>query len=290
MKTKRIIMIIAIILVIVLIGLVGYTIYQKATFTKQNPVATMEIEGLGTMKIELYPDQAPNTVANFITLANRGFYDGLTFHRIVKDFMVQGGDKEGTGSGAPTLSDIKDDGSTTDTYAIRGEFVQNGFNKNTLRHEKGVISMARSDYSQMGLYEEGYNSAGSQFFIMTGDNASLNGYYAAFGKVIEGMDVLDKLNETEVTTSEDSSDSEASTPVNPPVITGKTGDYHAEKKFSGGKKVQKSALERLHRRVHSPFCSYHDRRPHCKQLRFHHQYGPENRIHQDHWRCRRDVF
>lgn len=218
MKTKRIIMIIAIILVIVLIGLVGYAIYQKATFTKQNPVATMEIEGLGTMKIELYPDQAPNTVANFITLANRGFYDGLTFHRIVKDFMVQGGDKEGTGSGAPTLSDIKDGGSTTETYAIKGEFVQNGFNKNTLRHEKGVISMARSDYSQMGLYEEGYNSAGSQFFIMTGDNASLNGYYAAFGKVIEGMDVLDKLNETEVTTSEDSSDSEASTPVNPPVI------------------------------------------------------------------------
>ena len=142
MKTKRIIMIIAIILVIVLIGLVGYTIYQKATFTKQNPVATIEIEGLGTMKIELYPDQAPNTVANFITLANRGFYDGLTFHRIVKDFMVQGGDKDGTGSGAPTLSAIKDDGSTTETYAIKGEFVQNGFNKNTLRHEKGVISMA----------------------------------------------------------------------------------------------------------------------------------------------------
>ena len=219
MKTKKIIMIIAIILVIVLIGLVGYTIYQKATFTKQNPVATMEIEGLGTMKIELYPDQAQNTVANFITLANRGFYDGLTFHRIVKDFMVQGGDKDGTGSGAPTLSAIQEGGSDTETYAIRGEFVQNGFNQNTLRHEKGVISMARSDYSQMGLYEEGYNSAGSQFFIMTGDNASLNGYYAAFGKVVEGMDVLDKLNETEVTTSEDSSDSEASTPVNPPVIT-----------------------------------------------------------------------
>ena len=216
MKTKRIIMIIAIILVIVLIGLVGYTIYQKATFTKQNPVATMEIEGLGTMQIELYPDQAPNTVANFITLANRGFYDGLTFHRIVKDFMVQGGDKEGTGSGAPTLSAIKDGGSTTETYAIRGEFVQNGFNQNTLRHEKGVISMARSDYSQMGLYEEGYNSAGSQFFIMTEDNSSLNGYYAAFGKVIEGMDVLDKLNETEVEEAEDGE--EASTPVDPPVI------------------------------------------------------------------------
>ena len=176
----------------------------------------MEIEGLGTMKIELYPDQAPNTVKNFITLANRGFYDGLTFHRIVKDFMVQGGDKEGTGSGSPTLADLRDDGSKTENYAIKGEFVQNGFNQNSLRHEKGVISMARSDYSQMGLYEEGYNSAGSQFFIMTEDNSSLNGYYAAFGKVIEGMEVLDKLNETKVEEAEDGA--EASTPVDPPVI------------------------------------------------------------------------
>ena len=216
MKAKRIIMIIAIILVIVLIGLVSYTIYQKQTVNISNPIATMEIEGLGTMKIELYPDQAPNTVKNFITLANRGFYDGLTFHRIVKDFMVQGGDKDGTGSGTPTLADLKDDGSDTETYAIKGEFVQNGFNQNTIRHEKGVISMARSDYSQMGLYEEGYNSAGSQFFIMTEDNSSLNGYYAAFGKVIEGMDVLDKLNETKVEEAEDGE--EASTPVDPPVI------------------------------------------------------------------------
>ena len=216
MKAKRIIMIIAIILVIVLIGLVSYTIYQKQTVNISNPIATMEIEGLGTMKIELYPDQAPNTVKNFITLANRGFYDGLTFHRIVKDFMVQGGDKDGTGSGTPTLADLKDDGSDTETYAIKGEFVQNGFNQNTIRHEKGVISMARSDYSQMGLYEEGYNSAGSQFFIMTEDNSSLNGYYAAFGKVIEGMEVLDKLNETKVEEAEDGA--EASTPVDPPVI------------------------------------------------------------------------
>ncbi len=216
MKAKRIIMIIAIILVIVLIGLVSYTIYQKQTVNISNPIATMEIEGLGTMKIELYPDQAPNTVKNFITLANRGFYDGLTFHRIVKDFMVQGGDKDGTGSGSPTMADLKDGGSDTENYAIKGEFVQNGFNQNTIRHEKGVISMARSDYSQLGLYEEGYNSAGSQFFIMTEDNSSLNGYYAAFGKVIEGMDVLDKLNETKVEKAEDGE--EASTPVDPPVI------------------------------------------------------------------------
>ena len=218
MKTKKIIMIIAIILIVVLTGFVGYTIYQKVTFKKQNPIVTMEIEGMGTMKLELYPDQAPNTVANFVTLANRGFYDGLTFHRIVKDFMVQGGDKDGTGSGSPTLSAIEDGGSETENYAIKGEFVQNGFNKNTIRHEKGVISMARSDYSQMGLYEEGYNSAGSQFFIMTGDNATLNGYYAAFGKVIEGMEILDKLNETEVTTADETEGAEASKPVNPPVI------------------------------------------------------------------------
>lgn len=220
MKTKKIIMIVAIILIVVLTGFVGYTIYQKVTFKKQNPIVTMEIEGIGTMKLELYPDQAPNTVANFITLANRGFYDGLTFHRIVKDFMVQGGDKDGTGSGSPTLSAIEDGASETENYAIKGEFVQNGFNKNTIRHEKGVISMARSDYSQMGLYEEGYNSAGSQFFIMTGDNATLNGYYAAFGKVIEGMEVLDKLNETEVTTADETegAEAEASKPVNPPVI------------------------------------------------------------------------
>lgn len=218
MKTKKIIMIVAIILIVVLTGFVGYTIYQKVTFKKQNPIVTMEIEGIGTMKLELYPDQAPNTVANFITLANRGFYDGLTFHRIVKDFMVQGGDKDRTGSGSPTLSAIEDGASETENYAIKGEFVQNGFNKNTIRHEKGVISMARSDYSQMGLYEEGYNSAGSQFFIMTGDNATLNGYYAAFGKVIEGMEVLDKLNETEVTTADETEGAEASKPVNPPVI------------------------------------------------------------------------
>lgn len=220
-KTSKIIMIIAILILIALIGYVGYGIYQKTTYTSQNPIATMEVEGFGTMKIELYPDMAPNTVKNFITLSNRGFYDGLTFHRIISDFMIQGGDKEGTGKGSPTLSDLKDGGSD-ENYAIKGEFSINGYTKNTLRHEKGVISMARSDYSQMGLYEEGYNSAGSQFFIMTETNSNLNGQYAAFGKVIEGLDVLDKIKEVEVkkesTDGEDSKDSEASTPVNPPVI------------------------------------------------------------------------
>lgn len=216
-KGKIIIELIAILVVIVLIGVVGFGYYKKATENKQNPIVTMEVKDLGTIKLELYPDKAPNTVANFIKLANNGFYDGLTYHRIVKDFMVQGGDKEGTGSGSPTLGDLKGE-ENDEKYSIKGEFVQNGFNKNDIRFEKGVIAMARSDYSSMGMTEEGYNSAGSQFFIMTKDNANLNGQYAAFGKVIEGWDVLDKLNETEVQPAENEG-SEASTPVNAPVIT-----------------------------------------------------------------------
>lgn len=216
-KGKIIIELIAILVVIVLIGVVGFGYYKKATTKNTNPIVTMEVKDLGTIKLELYPDKAPNTVANFIKLANNGFYDGLTYHRIVKDFMIQGGDKEGTGKGSPTLGDLKGE-ENDEKYSIKGEFVQNGFSKNNLRLEKGVIAMARSDYSSLGMTEEGYNSAGSQFFIMTKDNANLNGQYAAFGKVIEGWDILDKLNETEVKPAEDK-DSEASTPVNAPVIT-----------------------------------------------------------------------
>lgn len=216
-KGKIIIELIAILIAIVLIGVIGMGYYKKGTTKTQNPIVTMEIKDLGTIKLELYPDKAPNTVANFIKLANNGFYDGLTYHRIVKDFMVQGGDKDGTGSGSPTLGDLKGE-ENDEKYSIKGEFVQNGFNKNDIRFEKGVIAMARSDYSSMGMAEEGYNSAGSQFFIMTKDNANLNGQYAAFGKVIEGWDVLDKLNETEVKPAEREG-SEASTPVNAPVIT-----------------------------------------------------------------------
>lgn len=216
-KGTKIISIIAIIILIALIGTLCFGYYKKITTNTQNPIVTMEIDGLGTIKLELYPDKAPNTVTNFIKLANNGFYDGLTYHRIVKDFMAQGGDPEGTGSGSPKLSDLKE-GDSEDTYAIKGEFVQNGYADNDLRFEKGTIAMARSDYSSMGLTEEGYNSAGSQFFIMTADKASLNGSYAAFGKVVEGWDVLDSLNNTEVEPAE-TEGGEASTPVNPPVIT-----------------------------------------------------------------------
>lgn len=226
MKTKNIIWIIALILVIiVLIGL-GYGYYRKATIKPENPIATMEVENFGTIKIELYPEFAPETVANFTTLANRGFYNGLTFHRIVKDFMIQGGDKNGNGQGSATTKDLKDDGDETE-YTIKGEFISNGVNKNKLKFEEGILGMARSDYTSYSptLTEESYNSGSSQFFIMTKANSSLNGYYTAFGKVIEGLDIVHKIEETEVKAADDAAESgntEVSTPVNPPKITSLT--------------------------------------------------------------------
>ena len=221
-KLKNILWIIALILVIALVAGVGYGYYKNATMEVTNPVATMEIENYGTVKIELYPDLAPETVANFITLANRGFYDGLTFHRVVKDFMIQGGDPEGTGQGSAKISDLKDGGEDTE-YSIKGEFVANGVN-NILKFEEGVIGMARNDYTSYSstLTEESYNSGSSQFFIMTADNTSLNGYYTSFGKVIEGMDVIHNIENVEVKAADDSEETgntEVSTPVETVTIT-----------------------------------------------------------------------
>ncbi len=220
-KVKNILWVIALLVIIVLIGIVGFDFYKKATMEVKNPIVTMEVENFGTIKMELYPEQAPETVANFITLANRGFYNGLTFHRIVKDFMIQGGDKEGTGQGSATLADLKDDGDSSTDYSIKGEFVANGVN-NTLKFDEGVIGMARNDYTQYSssLKEESYNSGSSQFFIMTKDNTSLNGYYTAFGKVTEGMDVVHKIENVEVKAADSTSDSSSSnTEVSTPVET-----------------------------------------------------------------------
>ncbi|WP_262122973.1 peptidylprolyl isomerase [Anaerococcus sp. Marseille-Q5996] len=144
-----------------------------------NPIVTFEIENGDIIKAELYPEIAPNTVNNFISLINQGFYDGLIFHRVIKGFMIQGGDPEGTGMGGPG-------------YGIKGEFASNGF-KNDLAHEAGVLSMARSMMP---------NSAGSQFFIMHKDSPHLDGDYAAFGKVTEGMDVVDKIAESKTDRSD----------------------------------------------------------------------------------------
>lgn len=196
----RALLIIVIILAIGGIGYLSYGIYKACTLDIPNPVATMEVEGYGTIKIELYPDMAPNTVSNFIRLANRGFYNGLDFHRTMPNFVIQGGAKGKDTTANPDLSDIMDNVTSDKAYNIKGEFIANGYTKNTLKHEKGVISMARGDYSQYSstLTTQSYNSAGSQFFIMTGDNTSLDGLYAGFGKVTEGMDVVEKIANVEV--------------------------------------------------------------------------------------------
>ena len=221
-KFKNIIWIVALIILIVLIGIIGYGYYRNATMEVTRPVATMEVENFGTVKFELYPEYAPETVANFITLANRGFYDGLTFHRIVKDFMIQGGDKNGDGTGVATTKDLRDDGDDTE-YTIKGEFISNNVD-NKLQFEEGVVAMARSDYTSYSssLTEESYNSGSSQFFIMTAENTGLNGQYTSFGKVIEGMDIVHQIEGVEVKAADDADttgNTEVSTPVDPPVIT-----------------------------------------------------------------------
>ena len=226
-KLTNILTIIALIVIVVLIGTISFGYYKKVTMEVKNPIVTMEVKDFGTIKLELYPEMAPDTVANFIALANHGFYDGLTFHRIIKDFMIQGGDPNGDGTGAPNISSIDssiEKGSDKDiVYNINGEFVINDYENNTLKLEKGVIAMARSDYSSYASYfptavKEGYNSAGSQFFIMTtDDNVSLTGSYAGFGKVIEGFDVLEKIADIKVEKASEES-TEESKPVEAPVI------------------------------------------------------------------------
>ena len=136
----------------------------------KNPIVTINMENGGVIKAELYPEVAPNTVKNFISLINKGFYDGVIFHRVIPGFMIQGGCPDGNGMGGPG-------------YSIKGEFTRNGF-KNDLKHSRGVLSMARTMV---------HDSAGSQFFIMVQDSPHLDNQYAAFGKVIEGMEVADGL-------------------------------------------------------------------------------------------------
>lgn len=201
-KLGKLILILILIAIICIVAALCYGYYKKMTLKVENPIATIEVEGYGTMTLELYPGYAPNTVANFIALANNGFYDGLTFHRILKGTVVQGGDPLGDGTGAASLIDLNEQYEDKE-YSIQGEFYYNGYKNNTLRHEEGVISMARSDYSYYGLTTEGYNSASSQFFIMTGTVKEYDGYYAAFGKVIEGLDVLHKIEDVTLAVDED---------------------------------------------------------------------------------------
>lgn len=163
----------------------------------QNPIITFEMENGSIMKAELYPQIAPNTVNNFISLVNKGYYDGITFHRVIRGFMIQGGCPEGTGMGGPG-------------YCIKGEFSQNGF-QNDLKHTPGVLSMARTMAP---------DSAGSQFFIMHKTSPHLDGAYAAFGQITEGMDVVNQIAET----STDYSDR----PMEPQIIKKVTAETFGE--------------------------------------------------------------
>ncbi|MEK4761218.1 peptidylprolyl isomerase [Viridibacillus sp. FSL E2-0187] len=176
-KSKLVFLVLSIMAVIALTGCVTSKDEEKvkdtssyASEVKEKPVVTITMENDQKIVMELDPEVAPNTVANFVSLVKEGFYDGLIFHRVIPGFMVQGGDPTGNGTGGPD-------------YAIKGEFLANGF-ENNLKHERGVVSMARS---------QDPNSAGSQFFIMVDTSEQLDGEYAAFGKVTEGMDVVDEI-------------------------------------------------------------------------------------------------
>lgn len=159
-----------VVLALLLVTVAGGVYAAKQAMESKNPVVTMDLGELGVIKIELFPEIAPNTVHNFIYLVQQGYYDGVIFHRVIPNFMIQGGDPTGTGSGGPG-------------YGIKGEFSQNGF-RNDLKHERGVISMARTSVP---------DSAGSQFFIMVADSPHLDGAYAAFGKVVDGIEVADRI-------------------------------------------------------------------------------------------------
>lgn len=219
MKKRIILASIALILVIGVLAYMAYGYYQKKTLKTKNPIVTMEVEEYGTVKMELYPEMAPNTVRNFIKLINEGYYNGLTFHR-VEETLIQGGDKEGTGAG-------------TTEYSIEGEFKENGHKENTLSFTEGTLGLARQDYSIYYYYtgdknylKMGYNSGCAQFFITAEDcSENFDGYYTAFGKVTEGLDVVKTLTALETKTETDSETGEekaTTTPVNPPVIKSMT--------------------------------------------------------------------
>ena len=239
LKMKNILKIIILILIIGFIVFLCYGYYKKSTQEIKNPIVTMEVEKFGKVKIELYPDLAPDTVSNFVKLTENGFYNGLTFHRVIKDFMIQGGDSNGDGTGLPKLSDlnkeIQKDSEQDKEYCITGEFAANGYKNNNLNLTAGTIAMARSDYTAYSstLSKESYNSGGSQFFIMTTDNyTGLSGIYAGFGKVIEGMDVINAIASVEVKANQEetqgeensSSNAEVSKPVEDVKISSMTVD------------------------------------------------------------------
>ena len=208
---KNILTIIILVIVLALLGYVGFGYYKTLTSEKKNPIVTMEVENYGTIKMELYPDVAPNTVKNFINLIQKGYYDGKVFSGLDSTCVYIGKNSEGNVENAKMslVNDSIEAGSDADVeYSIEGEFVANGYDNNNLKHEKGTISMSRIDYTQFSssLTKESYNSANAQFCILLNDERGLNGMYAAFGKVIEGMDVVEKISQLETKVDEESTD------------------------------------------------------------------------------------
>lgn len=204
-----------VIIAIVLIAITGVLIYNgvnSINSSPNRPVATFELQDYGTIKIELYPEYAPNTVSNFIALIEAGYYNNKVIYG--KDdiclYMARNAEDNAEGPTVSLIDSSIETGSEDDyEYEINGEFVANGFEQNTLRHEKGVISLNRSDYSTYGLTEKGYNSGSAQFSVLMQDSSELNGMYCAFGRVTEGLDILEKIyNELEVTASEDGEETE----------------------------------------------------------------------------------
>lgn len=242
-KLKKILLVLIVVALIAAIAGVTTNFVLSKVSKKSNPIVTMEVEGYGTIKIELYPDMAPNTVKNFIKLAQRGYYNGKTFSDVAEGLVQGGFDEVAEDSeevAGPKLSNIRDlaEGEEDEPYSIVGEFIENGYNDNTLSHERGVISMYRTTYTQyeqeiamvqmMGysdylntILENMYDSQGSGFFIVTEDSTEFDGTYTAFGKVIEGMDVVDTISklEVETTTDEDGNETTSTKLVTAPVIS-----------------------------------------------------------------------
>lgn len=172
-------------------------------YETDNPVVSMYIENYGSVVMELYPDKAPNTVNNFISLVKSGFYDNNTFHRLMPEFVLQGGDPDGLGTGGPG-------------YSIKGEFLANGYEKNDLKHEKWIVSMARS---------REYDSAGSQFFIMLGTASHLDSEYAAFGEVIDGKDIIEEIEDNEKVADYDTGKLQTNLKIKKSLVDLKGKDY-----------------------------------------------------------------
>ena len=181
---------------------------RMSGYDTKNPVVAMKIKNYGAIVIELYPSVAPNTVSNFISLVLSGFYDNNTFHRLIPGFVLQGGDPTGKGNGGPG-------------YSIKGEFTENGFT-NDLKHTKGVVSMARASAP---------DTAGSQFFIMLGTSATLDGKYAAFGEVIDGMDIIEAIEQNEVVADKTSGKLQTNLTIEKAVIDLKGENYPAVEKI-----------------------------------------------------------